>query len=64
MKSKLNNLVNSFDLYYKIIEEIIRNYRTKERNYEILMNINQINDSNIIINKLNDINNEIDVISK
>ena len=65
IKSKLNMLVNNFEIFYNINQNIINNYKTKERNYEILTNINQINKNSInIINKLNDINNDNDLMNK
>jgi hypothetical protein len=65
IKSKLNSIINNFEIYYKINEEIINNYKSKERNYEILKNVSQISNSSVnIINKLNDINNDNDIIDK
>ena len=47
--------------YYKLSEYIINNYNQKERNYEILYNINEIINNNDIINDINIINNENDI---
>ena len=60
----MNKIVNNFEIYYKINEDLIKNYSSKNRNYEILQNINEINNTNIIINKLNDVNNDKDIMNK
>ena len=53
------------DNYYKLEECIINNYNQKERNYEILYNIDKIiNYNNIIINDINQINNETNIKDK
>ena len=53
------------DNYYKLEEYIINNYNQKERNYEILYNIDKIiNYNNIIINDINQINNETNIKDK
>jgi len=36
------------DIYYKIIEDIIDNYNNKNRNYEIIYNLNLFIKNNII----------------
>ena len=55
----LNNVKENMDDYYKLEEYIINNYNQKERNYEILYNIDKIvNYNNIIINDINQINNQ------
>jgi len=41
------------NIYYKINEDIINNYNNKNRNYEILYNINKIKDNNILFNLRN-----------
>ena len=65
IKSKLNLIVNNFEILYKINEEIINNYRSKERNYEILANVKLINNTcDNVINKLNDINDDKNIINK
>ena len=48
---------NNISNYYKLIEYMSKNYNEKERNYEILNNINEIINNNII-NDINKINNE------
>ena len=52
---KLNNVIENFDIYYNINENLILNYNQKKFNYEILYNINNI-DKNNIINDMNIIN--------
>ena len=42
IKDILNNMKNKVDNYYKLIEYMSNNYNEKERNYEILNNINEI----------------------
>ena len=63
--SILNQVVDNFDLYYKIVYGIYNNYEVKNRNYQILRNILQIKDSNLnIINDINSIISEKNVISR
>jgi hypothetical protein len=40
---KLKNYNYRLDEYYKICNDIIKNYETRKRNYEILQNINDVN---------------------
>ena len=55
----LNKVTENIELYYKISNEIIKNYDDRNLNYEILYNINEINISNNnIIKDINNINNE------
>ena len=61
----LNNVKENMDNYYKLEEYIINNYNQKERNYEILYNIDKIiNYNNVIINDINQINNENNIQNK
>ena len=55
----LNEVSNKINIYYKIYEDIINNYDNKNRNYEIIYNINQIQNNNIIdeLNKIIESNN-------
>ena len=60
--NKLNKVMNNIDIYYKINDEILKNYDFKYKNYQTLKNINEIN-NNIIeeimtINKDNNIYNQ------
>ena len=63
---KFNKVIDNMEIYYKINSYIINQYEVKNRNrnYEILQNIKEINNNNILeeINKINndkDINNKI-----
>ena len=51
IKNVLDNVANNLDLYYKINNDIFNNFPKKYLNFEILSNINEINDNC----KLNDI---------
>ena len=61
---KLNLIKNNLDNYYKINEDIINNYDIKNRNYEILQNINELNKINNITEELNEINNDKNLLNK
>ena len=56
----LNNMKNDINNYYKLIEYIVNNYNDKERNYEILNNINEMINNNMI-NDIKNINDENDI---
>ena len=61
----LNNVKENMENYYKLEEYIINNYNQKERNYEILYNINKfLNYNRIIIDNINHINNENNIQNK
>jgi len=61
----LNKVMEYLDIYYNISNNIIKNYNSKNRNYEILQNINEINNNNnIIINDINNINNDNNIVDK
>ena len=65
IKLMLDNTVNNLEIFYKINEDIFNNYQSKDRNYELLLNVNQINkNSEVIINQLTDIINDNDIKSK
>ena len=51
----LLNIKNSINKYYAINNKIFNNFEVNKRNYQILQNINNINDKNIIIENLNSI---------
>ena len=56
----LNDLVKSMETYYEINNYILNNYNKKNRNYEMLNNINEISINNKIyeeIKKINEDNN-------
>ena len=59
----LNNIKNDVNNFYKLLEYTINNYNEKERNYEILNNINEMINNNII-NDIKNINNENDIKNK
>jgi len=40
IKDILNIMINTFDLYYKLSNNIINNYNENKRNYYILQNLN------------------------
>lgn len=44
--NKLNQIINNMELYYKISSNIINNFNTKNKNYQSLTSINNINDNN------------------
>ena len=60
----LNKVKEYLNNFYKLEEYLINNYNQKERNYEILYNINEIINNNDIINDINIINNENDIKTK
>ena len=45
--SRFNEVTNKINIYYKIIEDMVNNYDNKNRNYEIIYNLNQIQNNNI-----------------
>ena len=47
LKSRLNEVKNKIAIYYKIYEDLINNYDNKNRNYEIIYNITQLQNNNI-----------------
>ena len=56
--NKLNKIIEDVDEYYNIINDIILKYiNNKKRNYQILMNINNIINKNNIINNIKKISN-------
>jgi len=59
----LKKVIENMNIYYKINEDIINKYYNKNRNYEILYNINKIRHNNII-NELKNIVNESGIKSK
>ena len=60
---KLNKVIENMDIYYNIYNNIINNYEKKNRNYEILQNINEIRNDNII-NEINNINEDNNIMNK
>ena len=62
MINKLNEVIKNIDIYYNIINNVFKNYNKKNRNFEILQNVNEIN--NNIINDINKINENNNIINK
>ena len=60
--NKLNKVMENIDIYYNICNNILKNYEIKNRNYEILQNVNEIDDT--IINEINKIIKENNSIKK
>ena len=60
----LNEVSNKINIYYKIYEDIINNYENKNRNYEIIYNINQIQNNNTIIDELNKVIESNEILEK
>ena len=63
--NKLNELEKAMNTYYEIYKDLISNYKIKNRNYQILQNIKELNDNNEIfkcIKKINSIDNISDKI--
>ena len=60
----LNKVKITIDNYYKFEERIIHNYEQKQRNYDILLNINEIINNNDILKDINSINNDINIINQ
>lgn len=51
----LNKIKNNINEYYEINYKILNSFEINKRNYQILQNINNINDTNIITKNLNSI---------
>lgn len=63
--SKLNEVKNNIELYYKIIRNIYNNYSCDNINYQIIKNLHEVNKNNEIIKKdLICIINEDDYLNK
>ena len=59
IKEKINKFEFNMDIYYKKYNNIISNYNSKNLNYEIINNINELNRyNNIIIKDINEIIND------
>ena len=58
IKNILNYVMDEMENYFKIIEGIYNSFDIKKRNYQILNNINEINNNNIIKDILEIINEE------
>ena len=60
----VNELLDELNIYYEIDKNILKNYEAKNRNYQILQNINQISVNNEILQKLKNINEPEDIKNK
>ena len=58
-----NEVIDKMNKYYKIYEDIINNYNNKNRNYEILYNLNKIK-NNSIIEEIKKVINDNSIINK
>ena len=56
----LNNMKHNVNNYYKLLEYMVNNYNEKERNYEIINNINEMINNNMI-DYIKKIKNEINI---
>ena len=54
---ELNEFVKIIDKYIDINNELLNNYDIRKKNYNILANINEINNDNDILKNIRDINN-------
>jgi len=54
---KLNKVKDNLNIYYNIKKDLINNYDNKNRNYEIMQNLKEINNDSIF-DEINKINNE------
>ena len=62
---KLNNVQEYMEKYYQLFVDINSNIESKQRNYEVLANIKQINiDNNDLIKEIDEIINENDINNK
>ena len=56
---KLDKIIDNIEIYYKITNNFMNNYNIRNKNYILLMNINNINDYNKkIIKDIDNIINE------
>ena len=57
LMKELNEFVKIIDKYIDINNELLNNYDIRKKNYNILANINEINNDNDILKNIRDINN-------
>ena len=62
--NELNELSDIMNIYYEINNNILKNYEKKNRNYQILQNVKQIDNNNEIYKSLKDINKIINIKDK
>ncbi len=60
---KLNKVSENMEIYYRIYNDILNNYENKNRNYELIKSINEINNINII-KDIKEINNDENINDK
>ena len=53
---QLNDLIDYMNIFYEINNDLLNNYEKQNRNYQILLNINEINTNKQIFNKISYIN--------
>ena len=63
IKNKLDKVIENMEIYYNINNDIINKYEKKNRNYEILHNLIEINNNNIV-EEINEINYDYDLKNK
>ena len=59
----LNKVVNNLEIYNNIYNNMINNYENKKRNFEIIQNLNEMN-NNYIINDLAKINQDDNILNQ
>ena len=62
--SGLNQLIENMETYYKIFNNIFNNYDVKNKNYQVLKNMNQIDTNNNIYKEIFEINQNNNYIEK
>ena len=60
----INEVKENINLYYKIKKDIINAYDTKNKNYELLVNLKEISNNNDIIGDINQVINQKNIINK
>ena len=48
LMNDLNKIMDNMKIYYNIYEKMLNNYDSNNKNYEILKNLNEINEDNIV----------------
>ena len=57
--NKLNKVIQNIEIYFNIYNNIFKNYNKRNKNYQIIMNLNNMNDySENIIKDIDDVINE------
>ena len=55
--NQMKKVMDNLEIYYKICDDIFKNYINKNRNYELWQNLNELN-NNCIRKEINNINND------